>query len=105
MTGLTCVAVRQRLAAFHDEELPVPDRIAVQGHLNDCGACLDELNGYDEVTAALRLASAPGPADDWNGLTSGVVGRMRAEANEAWLARMGRLFDDLHLVWIGLAAP
>jgi hypothetical protein len=29
---------------------------------------------------------------------------MRAEANEAWLARLGRLFDDMHLVWIGLAS-
>ena len=29
---------------------------------------------------------------------------MRAEANEAWPARVGRLFDDMHLVWIGLAS-
>jgi hypothetical protein len=104
MTGLTCAAVRQRLAAFHDDELPVQQRIAVQGHLNGCEACLGELDTYDEVASALRLAAAPGPADDWTGLTPGVIGRMRAEANEAWLARMGRLFDDLHLVWIGLAS-
>jgi Putative zinc-finger len=104
MTGLTCAAVRQRLAAFHDEELPLQERIAVQGHLNGCETCLDELYGYGEVTSALRLAAAPGPADDWTGLTPGVIGRMRAEANEAWLARMGRMFDDMHLVWIGLAA-
>lgn len=104
MTGLTCVAVRQRLAAFHDDELPVPDRIAVQAHLNECGACAGELTEYDEVSAALRLASAPGPSDDWTGLTPGVIGRMRAEANESWPARMGRLFDDMHLVWIGLAS-
>jgi hypothetical protein len=104
MTGLTCVAVRQRLAAFHDEELPLQDRIDVQGHLHGCETCLDELSEYQDVTSALRLAAAPGPADDWTGLTPGVIGRMRAEANEAWLARMGRLFDDMHLVWIGLAA-
>ena len=54
--------------------------------------------------SALRLAAAPGPADDWTGLRPGVIGRMRAEANEAWLARMGRTFDDMHLVWIGLAS-
>jgi hypothetical protein len=104
MTGLTCVAVRQRLAAFHDDELQLQERIAVQGHLNGCETCLGELSGYDEVTAALRLAAAPGPADDWTGLTPGVIGRMRAEANEAWPARMGRLFDDMHLLWIGVAA-
>jgi hypothetical protein len=56
------------------------------------------------VTSALRLAAAPGPADDWTGLQPGVISRMRAEANEAWLARVGRLFDDMHLVWIGMAS-
>ncbi len=104
MTGLTCTAVRRRLAEFHDGELPVQNRIAIQGHLNACDTCLDELRGYEHVAAALRLAAAPGPADDWTGLRPGVIGRMRAEANEAWLARMGRMFDDMHLVWIGLAS-
>ena len=104
MTGLTCAAVRQRLAAFHDEELPLQERIAVQGHVYGCPPCRDELNSYEDVTTALRLAAAPGPADDWTGLQPGVISRMRAEANEAWLARMGRMFDDMHLVWIGLAS-
>jgi hypothetical protein len=104
MTGLTCAAVRRRLAEFHDGELPIQKRIALQGHLNMCETCLDELRGYEDVSSALRLAAAPGPADDWTGLRPGVIGRMRAEANEAWLARMGRTFDDMHLVWIGLAS-
>ena len=104
MTGLTCAAVRQRLAAFHDGELDVQDRIAIQAHVNTCEACLSELAGYRDLGSALRLASAPAPADDWTGLQPGVIGRMRAEANEAWLARMGRMFDDMHLVWIGLAS-
>ncbi len=69
-----------------------------------CEACVDELRGYEDVSSALRLAAAPGPADDWTGLRPGVISRMRAEANEAWLARMGRMFDDMHLVWIGLAS-
>ena len=56
------------------------------------------------MSSALRLAAAPGPADDWTGLTPGVISRMRAEANEAWLARLARTFDDMHLVWIGLAS-
>ena len=104
MTGLTCTAVRRHLAEFHDGELPVQHRIALQGHLNECAACLEELQGYEDVSSALRLAAAPGPADDWTGLRPGVISRMRAEANEAWLARMGRMFDDMHLVWIGLAS-
>jgi hypothetical protein len=104
MTTLTCTAVRRRLAEFHDDELPIQQRISVQGHLNACEGCVEELRGYSSVAVALRLAAAPGPADDWTGLQPGVISRMRAEANEAWPARVGRLFDDMHLVWIGLAS-
>ena len=105
MTELTCTAVRQRLAAFHDDELPLQERIAVQTHVNDCDGCIAELQErYLAVGTALRLAAAPGPADDWTGLTPGVIGRMRAEANQTWMARFTRAFDDMHLVWIGLAA-
>lgn len=104
MTTLTCPVVRQRLAEFHDGELPIQTRIWVQAHLNACDACSGELTGYFSVGAALRLAAAPSPADDWIGLQPGVISRMRAEANEAWPAKVSRLFDDMHLVWIGLAS-
>jgi Putative zinc-finger len=104
MTGLTCTAVRRRLAEFHDGELPVQRRIEIQGHLNECDGCVVELRGYESVSTALRLAAAPGPSDDWTGLRPGVISRMRAEANEAWPARLARTFDDMHLVWIGLAS-
>src|SRR5258708_29312689 len=98
MTGLTCTAVRRRLAEFHDGELPVQKRIAIQAHLNGCDVCLDDLRGYEDVSSALRLAAAPGPADDSTGLRPGVIGRMRAAAHEAWLARLRGTFDDTHLV-------
>jgi len=104
MSLLTCAAARRRLPEFHDNELGIQERISVQGHLNACESCMAELRRYFGITSALRLAAAPGPADDWTGLQPGVISRMRAEANEAWLARVGRLFDDMHLVWIGLAS-
>jgi hypothetical protein len=104
MTLLTCAAVRRRLAAYHDRELPVPELISVEGHVKDCPPCARELRGLQSVREALRLAAAPGPADDWTGLAPGVISRMRAEAEESWSARAGRLFEDLHLVWIGLAS-
>jgi len=104
MTVLTCSAVRQRLAAFHDGELPVRERIATQGHLNTCRTCTAELHVFGEVGDALRMAAARAPQDDWTGLQSGVISRMRAEAYESWTARASRLFDDMHLVWIGLAS-
>jgi hypothetical protein len=104
MTLLTCSAVRRRLAAFYDRELPVTDLIAVEGHLKDCPPCARELRELASLGDALRCAAAPGPADDWTGLTSGVVNRMNAEHDASFRARASRLFEDLHLVWIGLAS-
>ncbi len=76
MTLLTCSAVRRRLAAFYDRELPITDLISVEGHLNDCPPCARELRELAGIGDALRLAAAPGPADDWTGLAAGVVNRM-----------------------------
>jgi hypothetical protein len=76
----------------------------MEGHVADCPPCASELRMLRQVGDSLRLAAAPGPADDWTGLRSGVISRMRAEAHESWTAKAGRMFDDLHLVWIGLAS-
>jgi Putative zinc-finger len=104
MTLLTCAAVRRRLAAFHDRELPIADLIAFESHIHDCPPCARELRELEEVGDALRLAAAPGPAEDWAGLAPGVLSRMSAENEASWRARAGRLFEDLHFVWIGLAS-
>lgn len=104
MTLLTCAAVRRRLAAFHDRELPIADMIAVESHLHDCPPCARELREIERVGDALRLAAAPAPADDFAGLAPGIVGRMCAEEEASLRARAARLFEDMHLVWIGLAS-
>jgi hypothetical protein len=104
MTVLTHSAVRERLAAFHDNELGLEERVAIQSHLGDCWDCRQELLALDEIRDAVRLAAAPAPAEEWTGLQPGVIGRMRAEAHESWTAVVARLFDDMHLVWIGLAS-
>ena len=104
MTLLTCAAVRRRLQAFYDRELPVGDMIAVESHLHDCPPCIRDLREMESVGDALRLAAAPGPADDWTGLQPGVISRMRAEEHESWTEKARRAFDDMHLVWIGLAS-
>lgn len=104
MTLMTCAAVQRRLQAFHDRELQVADLIAIEGHLHDCPPCTRDLSQLQAVGNALRLAAAPAPPDDWRGVRSGVISRMRAEAHESWTARVRRAFDDLHLVWIGLAS-
>jgi hypothetical protein len=104
MTLLTCAAVRRRLPAFYDRELPVADLVSIESHLHDCPPCLRDLRELQSVGVALRLAAAPGPADDWTGLQPGVISRMRAEEHESWTERARRAFDDMHLVWIGLAS-
>jgi hypothetical protein len=104
MMFLNCAAVQRRLPAFYDRELSIPDLIAIEGHLQECPPCVRELKAIQDLGDALREASAPGPADDWTGLQPGVISRMRAEAHESWAARSARFFDDLHLIWIGLAA-
>jgi len=104
MTLLTCGAVRRRLPAFHDRELPIGDLIAIESHVLHCEGCGSELRGLRSLGDVLRMVAAPAPADDWTGVQSGVIGRMRAEAHESLTARTGRMFDDLHLIWIGMAA-
>jgi hypothetical protein len=104
MTLFTCSSIRRRLPAFYDRELPVPEQIAIESHLQDCPPCAAQLKDLQEVGQALRLAASPGSADHWTGLQPGVISRMRAEANQSWTARATRFLDDLHLVWIGLAA-
>jgi hypothetical protein len=104
MTALSCSAVRRRLPAFYDRELPVRELIAVESHVSGCPPCGRELRDLERLGDALRLVAAPSPADDWTGVQPGVISRMRAEENESLSARAGRFFDDLHMVWIGMAS-
>src|SRR5918992_6415166 len=104
MTLMTCSSVQRRLQSFHDRELPVREMIDVEGHVGTCPPCARELRQIQSIAAALRLAAAPSPADDWAGLQSGVISRMRAEQTQSWSARAQRFIDDVHLVWIGLAS-
>jgi anti-sigma factor RsiW len=104
MTLLTCAAVRRRLQAFHDRELPVAETIAVEHHVGTCPPCARDLREMQNLGDALRLAAAPSPSDDWAGVQGSVISRMRAEATQSWGARARRFVDDLHLVWIGFAS-
>jgi hypothetical protein len=104
MRLLTCATVRRRLAAFHDRELPVGEMISFESHIKDCPPCAGELAELQNVGNLLRMAAAPAPADEWAGLAPGVVGRMCAENHESLRARVGRVFEDMHFVWIALAS-
>jgi hypothetical protein len=102
MKLLTCAAVRRRLMAFHDGELPARDRLAVETHLDGCPRCAADATALDRVGEALRGGVVQ--ANDLSGLHADILSRVKADHDRTFNARMGRLFEDLHLVWIGLAA-
>ena len=58
MHEYSCTDVRDRLEAFHDGELAITERIALQSHLGDCGACSCASTELASIGATLRdLAS------------------------------------------------
>jgi hypothetical protein len=103
MKLLTCASVRRRLTAFHDRELPVEDLVAVGAHLDGCPACADQAAELARLGDLLR-AALPGDRSDLSGLQASVLERVHAERELSWEARVERLREEAHLVWIGLAA-
>lgn len=107
MTPLSCAATRRQLQAFHDHELSMDDQIAVAGHLDWCDLCAHELAGLFEVRHALhalasrRLTLSHEEAAAFN---AGVVTRLAAERAASLSARVRDLFDDMHIVYVGLGA-
>jgi hypothetical protein len=102
MLKRSCDDVRRQLSAFHDEELPVEARIAIAGHLQECAACAVEAEDLRTIAEALRGAAAAIQTDwcsDLSGQQSDVLGRVRAERDESFLRRAGRLLDDPGRVW------
>jgi hypothetical protein len=107
MKGLLCAYVFRQLAAFHDGELSVEQQIAVESHLQECSRCAAEAKRLQTISDALR-SEAAGLAqesfEDIEGLRAGVISRMKAEREESLPSQLGRLFEDLHLVYAGLGA-
>lgn len=106
MTRLDCTHVRERLAAFHDGELPLDDHIAVASHLGECSACAGECRQLEWLAGMLRSAVVPRPLDrrDAEAMLASVVSRHRAEREQSLGARIGRMFEDWHLVYAALSA-
>ena len=94
MTLLTCAAVRRKMQAFHDRELPVRETIAIEAHVSTCPPCARDLRELRSIGASIRVAALPAPADNWAGMKSGVISRMRAEANESWAAKARRFVAE-----------
>jgi hypothetical protein len=107
MKGLLCAYVFRQLAAFHDGELSVEQQIAVESHLQECSRCAAEVQRLQSISDALRCQAAGLAQEsfaDIEGLRAGVISRMKAEREESLPSQIGRLFEDLHLVYAVLGA-
>jgi hypothetical protein len=107
MKTLTCPAARRLLHAFHDEELPISDQIAVDAHLEWCDRCAADFAALGCLRRALR-ALTPGRAalswEDEASLQRSVVSRVKAERATSWAAQAREMFDDMQLVYAGAGA-
>jgi hypothetical protein len=110
MKELSCKAARQRLQAYHDNELPIGERIAVDTHVERCAECRAALAELDALREAFRFA-APGRAtvaaftqEEALGFHASVVSRLGAENRLALSTRVRDMFDDMHFIYAGMGA-
>ncbi len=102
-----CADVRERLEAFHDGELAIDERIAVQNHLGECVACNVTANELAALGAGLRdLAAHIAEHDtaDPSRISTQVIERLGVEERLSIRAQVTDWFEDMHLVWAGLGA-
>ena len=106
--GYGCVDVRDRLEAFHDDELPIDERIAIQQHLGECGSCSAVASELAHLGATLRDLAAGAakhqqPVESLR-ISAHVIERLRVEESFSMRAQVTEWFQDMHLVWAGLGA-
>lgn len=97
MMNLTCEYVRRELSAYHDEELPVTDRIAITDHLENCPACAVEASDLAAISEALRSSGRTEEVELMpllGRLQSDILQRLEAEENASAGHRFRQLFDD-----------
>lgn len=102
-----CTDVRERLEAFHDGELAVEERIAIQNHLGECVACslaAEELGTLGASLRDLAAQSAARTSDEPPRISARVLERLRVEEQFSMQSQVIALFQDMHLVWAGLGA-
>ncbi len=108
MRHMVCASVNRVLESYHDGELPVEQQIVVETHLAECYSCALEAKSLRELRDALRATADVTSSDTVESnlvsMSAEVISRVKAERHESLPARIGRMFEDLHLVWAGLAA-
>ena len=104
MIRWSCRATRRSLEAYHDGELPMETRAAIQNHLRQCAACSAERHRLRQVGAELRSAITDHAPADPDALGRQVLVRLAVWPEPTLRQRLRALFDDMHLVWPALGA-
>lgn len=107
MHAMSCADVQDRLEEFHDDELTIEERVAIQGHLHDCVTCALVAGELHEVRTSLREAALMLPdriVPEAEQLPRQVVERLRVEEQFSWTSELRSRFQDMHLVWAALGA-
>ena len=104
---VSCSDVRDRLEAFHDGELTIHERVALQNHLGECSVCNYVSNELASLGSTLRdlagRAAAEEPVERL-GISAHVIERLRVEEQFSIRAQVMDWFQDMHLVWAALGA-
>jgi len=107
MHQIGCEDVQDRLEEFHDDELTLEQRVAIQSHLRDCVTCSLVAAELEDLRHSLREAAWQVPhrdAPEAERLPRRVVERLRVEEQFSLRAEIRSLFQDMHLVWAALGA-
>lgn len=100
MKKLSCGAVRRRVSAFHDGELPLVEQIAVEAHLRGCQACAGHARELRDLGDLVRLGCVEVSerlSGDLDGLQAELLNRIRVEREESVPAQVSRAFEDMRL--------
>lgn len=104
---MSCRGVRRRLSAYHDGELATHAQVVVEAHLRDCPRCARSVSGFLAVGEILRARAArdsAGRAIGLEALGAEVIGRVKAEREEAMTAQVARMFEDMRLGFAALGS-
>lgn len=107
MHALPCARVQEQLEAFHDGELTIDERVAVQNHLGECVSCAlmaDEIASVGFHIRDLAAQISENDPTDPSRISAHVLERLRVEEQLSIRAQAADWFSDMHLVWAGLGA-
>lgn len=102
-----CAEVRDRLEAFHDGELTIEERVAIQNHLGECVPCSLAIEEMAAISTGLRTMAArmcEDHAAEPSRVSAGVIERLRVEKQFSMRSQLTDWFQDMHLVWAGIGA-